>query len=252
MTFRQRIRQFTLLLIPALIVVMNIETAASQEAATPAPRRLGDPYPFAVCPVSGEKFGSMGEPVIFDFEGREIRFCCKDCVKQFQADPTKVLAKIDKEIVAQQSKRYPLKTCVVSGEALGGEMGEPIDVVHNNRLARFCCKSCVKEFGADPEKFLKKLDAAAIEQQKEHYPLKVCLVSGDALGGDMGEPIDMVYGNRLVRFCCKGCIADFRKTPATYLEKLDAATKTEQAVEAPAAATTNHQHAPGDHAGHQH
>ncbi|OGV74123.1 MAG: hypothetical protein A3K19_27055 [Lentisphaerae bacterium RIFOXYB12_FULL_65_16] len=55
---------------------------------------------------------------------------------------------------------YPLDTCVVSGEKLGG-MGEAVKYDHNGREVRFCCKGCIDKFKADPDKYLKKLDEAA-------------------------------------------------------------------------------------------
>src|SRR4051812_11001380 len=63
---------------------------------------------------------------------------------------------------------YPLKTCVVSNEALGDDFisypfhqaGKP------DRIIRFCCEGCIDDFKADPAKFLKKLDDAAAEQAK--------------------------------------------------------------------------------------
>ncbi len=61
------------------------------------------------------------------------------------------------------------------------------------------------------------------------YPLTTCVVSGDALeGGDMGGPVDYIHKeagkpDRLVRFCCSGCIKKFKKDPSKYLAKLDAA-----------------------------
>jgi hypothetical protein len=58
------------------------------------------------------------------------------------------------------TRPYPLKTCVVSGEDLGS-MGNPVVIVHDGREVKFCCKSCVKQFKKDPEKYLKKLDEAA-------------------------------------------------------------------------------------------
>ena len=61
---------------------------------------------------------------------------------------------------------YPLKTCVVSGEKLGGEMGKPYIYTYEGREIHFCCKGCVKDFKADPAKFLKKLDAAQKAAQK--------------------------------------------------------------------------------------
>ena len=59
------------------------------------------------------------------------------------------------------------------------------------------------------------------------YPLSTCVVSGEGLN-DMGAPIDYVYKqegkpDRLVKFCCKQCTGKFKKDPAKYLSKLDAA-----------------------------
>lgn len=51
---------------------------------------------------------------------------------------------------------YPLKTCVVSGEELGS-MGEPVVVKHGDVTVKLCCKSCIDEFNAEPEKFVAKL-----------------------------------------------------------------------------------------------
>jgi len=54
-----------------------------------------DAYPLTTCVVSGEKLGEMGKPYIYTHEGREVRFCCKGCLKDFKADPAKYLKKLD-------------------------------------------------------------------------------------------------------------------------------------------------------------
>ncbi len=54
------------------------------------------PYPLDTCIVSGNKLGSMGEVVVKSHEGQEIKFCCKPCVKKFDANPAKYLAKLKK------------------------------------------------------------------------------------------------------------------------------------------------------------
>jgi hypothetical protein len=41
-----------------------------------ADARVGDPYPLATCPITGKKLGSMGDPVIKVYDGREVRYCC--------------------------------------------------------------------------------------------------------------------------------------------------------------------------------
>lgn len=53
------------------------------------------PYPLDTCSVSGEKLGDMGDPVVKIHEGREVKFCCKGCIKKFDKDPAKYLAEVD-------------------------------------------------------------------------------------------------------------------------------------------------------------
>lgn len=50
------------------------------------------PYPLKVCVVSGEELGSMGKVHVINHEGSEVRFCCKECVPDFEKDPAKYLA----------------------------------------------------------------------------------------------------------------------------------------------------------------
>ncbi len=53
------------------------------------------PYPLQTCVVSGEKLGEMGKPFVYEYQGREIKFCCKDCLKDFNKDPGKYVKKIE-------------------------------------------------------------------------------------------------------------------------------------------------------------
>ncbi|EEF61623.1 hypothetical protein [Pedosphaera parvula] len=74
----------------------------------------------------------------------------------------------------KDSKSYPLKTCVVSDEKLGGDMGDPYIFTYkdkNNkndpgREVRLCCKSCLKDFNKEPAKYLKKIDDAEKSAKK--------------------------------------------------------------------------------------
>ena len=52
------------------------------------------PYPLDYCLVTGDKIGEMGKPPAIIYKGQEIKFCCKDCVKDFQKDPDKFLRKL--------------------------------------------------------------------------------------------------------------------------------------------------------------
>lgn len=192
-------------------------TPAKPAAAAPsAEKPVGDPYPLGVCLVSGEKLDAKA--VVHMHEGRELKFCCPKCVESFKGDPAKTIAELDKKIVAQQTPFYPLTTCVVMpDDELAA--GESKDIVYNNRLVRFCCPGCVKKFKANPAKFWAMLDEAVIKAQKPTYKLATCPIGGEKLGA-MGEPVDIVINNRLVRLCCKGCEAAARKDPVGTLAKL--------------------------------
>jgi hypothetical protein len=58
---------------------------------------------------------------------------------------------------AKSAKPYPLKTCIVTGEKLDGDMGKPYVFVEKGQEIKLCCKGCLKDFQKDPAKYLKKL-----------------------------------------------------------------------------------------------
>lgn len=72
-------------------------TPAPAQPATPAPstKAVNKPYPLKTCIVSDEDLGSMDEQISIVYEGRIIKFCCKDCIPKFQKDPRKYLKKIE-------------------------------------------------------------------------------------------------------------------------------------------------------------
>lgn len=144
-----------LVVFSTILIAGGLVLAGEPEAGTPE-KAKEDSYPLDTCIVTGEKLGSMGEPVIYEHEGREIRFCCKGCIGRFQKDPAGYLEKMDKAIIARELENYPFETCVVSGDTLG-TMGEPVDRVYDNRLVRLCCAGCIPRFEKDPEKYMKKL-----------------------------------------------------------------------------------------------
>lgn len=222
------------LLSAALLALLlpGIATALQQEAPKTAPavavaakpdaeviaQQLPS-YPLLECPVSKEPLDAMGKPLDVVHEGRLVRLCCKSCVKEFKADPSATLKKIDEAVIAAQKASYPLTTCAVSGEELGG-MGEPIEYVHGTRLVRLCCKGCIKGLQKEPAKAMAQIDAALIAAQKKTYPLTTCLVSNEPIEG---EGFDQLYGTRLTRFCCEKCAVAFAKEPSKYLAALDKA-----------------------------
>ena len=119
------------------------------------------PYPLDKCIVSDEKLGVEGKPTVFVYEGQEIKLCCADCRKEFDANPAKFLAKLPKanaEVAKPTApKPYPLKTCIVSDNDLDS-MGEQASFVYQGQTIKVCCKPCIAKFEKNPAKYLKKLE----------------------------------------------------------------------------------------------
>ena len=83
----------------AVALALGLGGAVLAGDATTKPK--DKPYPLTVCVVSGEKLGEMGEPHVIHFKGREIKFCCDHCEKDFRTEPQKYLAKLDKASATQ-------------------------------------------------------------------------------------------------------------------------------------------------------
>lgn len=67
---------------------------------------------------------------------------------------------------------YPLNTCAVTGEKLGGGMGQPYVFTHQGREIKFCCQGCLKTFHGQPVEDIKKLEASRTTQTEELSGLK--------------------------------------------------------------------------------
>jgi len=209
-------------------VKQPIEQAAPTSPATKADengKHSGDPYPLDICPTTGKKLGAMGDPVtkVYDVEGgREVRFCCPACPQKFEKDLVANLAKIDELIIKDQAALYPLKTSLVTGKDLPTK---PYEFVYGNRMIRLGAENEKADFLKDAAKYFDALNKAVVEQQGKEYALTRCPVSKEELGGDMGEPVDVVIANRLIRLCCKACKKDVEADPAKFIAMVDAARK---------------------------
>jgi hypothetical protein len=66
-------------------------TARAADAQKPKP------YPLTTCVVSDEKLGAdpSMKPYVFTHEGREIKLCCKSCLKDFKKDSATYIKKIE-------------------------------------------------------------------------------------------------------------------------------------------------------------
>ncbi len=107
-----------------------------------------------ICPVSGHKLGSMGDPVKVRVGEDEIAFlCCKDC--------------IDKPVDAghwmtiQNNLANAQRTCPVMGKVVDASMQS---TVVNGRRIFVCCPPCIEKILADPEASIAWLDSRIAEE----------------------------------------------------------------------------------------
>jgi YHS domain-containing protein len=200
-------------------LVLTLASAAPVEEDKAEIARVQRPsYPLAHCVVTGKRFDAEHRPVEFVHNGRLFLLASAEAGRKIEAEFEPYAAKINAAVIEHQKPIYPMETCAVSGEKLGS-MGAPVELVHGTRLVRLCCKGCRKAFYKQPDGYLKKVDDALIARQRETYPMDMCLVSGEKLGS-MGDPIDRLHGVTLVRFCCKGCIRAFDKSPEKFVAKV--------------------------------
>jgi YHS domain-containing protein len=66
------------------------------EPQAPAPSAAGQPeIAQKICPVMG---GPIDPNIHTDYKDRRIYFCCTSCLKAFEKDPEKYIAKVDEQL----------------------------------------------------------------------------------------------------------------------------------------------------------
>ncbi len=190
-------------------------TAAAPAASSAAIILKQTPsYPLTTCPACAKALPAT--PTDYVKDNHLFRLDAATCQKAVDADPAGVWKKIEVAVIAQQKPTYPLKVSAVSDKALEATA---VDHVYGTRLVRLASADEVADFEKSPAPAMAKIDKALIEAQLAGYTMKTCPVSKEELGKD-GPAVDYLYGTKLVRFCCKDCIATFEKEPAKYTRTL--------------------------------
>jgi hypothetical protein len=83
----------TIFLVTLSAVAVSLLPVVSQAADAKKPK----PYPLSTCVVSDEKIGAdpSMKPYVFTEAGQEVKLCCKSCLKDFNKDKAKYMAKIE-------------------------------------------------------------------------------------------------------------------------------------------------------------
>jgi YHS domain-containing protein len=93
------------LLCAAFLATPLAGTARADEKKTEAKAAAkAKPYTLKTCAVSGEELGGMGKPYVFEYEGREIKLCCKSCLKDFNKEPAKYIKKVEQAEAKEAAK----------------------------------------------------------------------------------------------------------------------------------------------------
>jgi len=149
-------------------------SGAQQVKASTGQTSAPQPVNNAVCPVSGEPIGSMGEGVKVTHKGQVVTLCCKSCAEEFNANPDAYLqkARAGKKLTTPAQPKRPSKKadskakqqvsvrdvknahCPVSSKAIGS-MGEGVPMVHNGYKVTLCCAGCKSRFEANPDQYVK-------------------------------------------------------------------------------------------------
>lgn len=102
----------------------------------------------AICPVSGQKLGSMGAPIKVKVGEEHAFLCCQGCQNK------KLNAKHWAAVQANLAKAQGV--CPIMGKPISAE--KESTVVKGRRIF-VCCPPCIDEIRADEPTYLAKLDA---------------------------------------------------------------------------------------------
>lgn len=81
-------------LVACALLPLLLPACASSDGSSRTAGSGVKPYPLETCLVTGNELGSMGDVVVKTYGSQEVKFCCKPCVKKFEANPQKFLAKL--------------------------------------------------------------------------------------------------------------------------------------------------------------
>lgn len=158
----------------------------------------------AKCPVSGQPAKAANT---VDYKGGKVQFCCENCPKKFQADPSKYAAKAAAQMLGTGEMKQV--ACPLTGKPINPETAIDVEGVK----VAFCCNNCKGATEKASDKLAKVFGG---DLAKGFTTQTKCPVSGKPI--DVKQTVD--YQGKKVYFCCENCPAAFNKDPAKYASKL--------------------------------
>ncbi len=142
------------------------DTGTDIESDDMAPVEATDVTTPDVVPVEGDVTTEPADAVITESADDVTTEPAGDAVTEPAGDAAAANVELSEEDIAQIQKlpaddvvlALAQKVCPASGEPLGS-MGVPIKVEAGDKDIFVCCKGCVDEVKADPEKYLAKVES---------------------------------------------------------------------------------------------
>jgi YHS domain-containing protein len=101
-----------------------------------------------ICPISGQKLGSMGTPIKVKVGEETVFLCCQGCLQQ------KIKPEHWSTIHANAAKAQ--RICPVMKHEISKN---PKWTIVEGQVVYVCCPPCKKKIAADPQKYLRAVDA---------------------------------------------------------------------------------------------
>ncbi len=157
------------------------------------------------CPVSG---GPAKEASSVDYKGKKVYFCCDNCPKAFEKEPTKFTAKVNQQWVKTG------QIIQVACPFTGGKINKDAKLDVGGSSVNFCCMNCLGK--AKAKEGAEQVTLVFGDISKGYTLQTSCPVSGKAI--DPAATVD--YKGKKVYFCCNNCPKAFEKEPAKFEAKL--------------------------------
>jgi hypothetical protein len=159
--------------------------------------------PMVKCPVMGEPANLALSTATDD---GPVFFCCKGCIKKFEADPAKYASAVADQRKALADRAKVQVKCPVEGNPADDKITAEV----GGQKLSFCSKECIEKYKTDAAEFKKGLANAYTYQTK-------CPVMDETVNG---KSFTTLATGETIYYCCKGCDKKLQADPAKYAPKL--------------------------------
>lgn len=74
------------------VLLVSVIAGCGAVSSTKPSSATADGYPLEMCIVTGQKLGTMGDPYVLKYKGKTVKFCCSNCIREFNKDTEKYMS----------------------------------------------------------------------------------------------------------------------------------------------------------------